>query len=157
MAKKKSQTQRQQLTDLEMAHGVWKAMGWTGAAPRAMRDLLMLPHTRQLDARCPIPGGWEAAGVEYALMPARNAIWRNAKGELWDSLERAVSGTLLVCDEGLVSYLGLHVVCKQTNEQFEQWLAWNREATMILSPVRSASYVVWCSRLVDMVHHSDGD
>jgi hypothetical protein len=140
-----------------MAAGVWKAMQWTGVYPRAMRDLLTAAYTRQLDDKCPIPGGWEAVGVEFSLMSVRNALWRNAESELWDSLERAKSGTLLVCDEGLASYQGMHIVCRQTNEKFYQWLEWNRESTMILSPVRSATHVVWCSRLVDMVHYSEGE
>ena len=40
MATKKLSKTRQQLTDLEMTHGVWKAVQWTGAAPRTMSDLL---------------------------------------------------------------------------------------------------------------------
>lgn len=155
MKKKANLTQRQQLTDLEMTHGVWKAMRWTGAPPRTMRELLTPMHVRQLDGKCNIPGGWEAVAVEYALLPVRNAIFGNKEDPLWDSLERSKSGTLLVCDAGLVSYMGLHIVCRQTNEQFQRWLDWNRESTMIVNPVRSTSQIVWCARLVDMVDYSE--
>ena len=143
---------RQKLTDLEMAGGVWKAMQWVGAAPRTMQDLLSLPHTRLLDHQCPVPCGWANVAVEYALLTVRNAIWQDdANAQLWDSLGRATHNVLLVCDEGLPSYKGLHLVCKQTNADFQAWVEWHREATMIVNPVRSASSVVWCSRLMDMV------
>lgn len=139
-----------------MSTFIWKAMGWTGSPPKDPVELTLHPHAAQLNDRCPVPGGWGHLGFEYELIAARNAVFKNdTDSPLWKILDETYKGAFIVCDPSLVSFKGMHLVCRQTNEEFCAWITKHRSATMVVNPYASGEHITWCARLVDVVNREE--